>query len=336
MELEEAQAVGAVLPTLAELESAAAIVYRHLSQTPQLRWPLLGERCGGEVWVKHENHTRIGAFKVRGGLVYMDRLTRSKAQVPGVITATRGNHGQSVAFAARRYGVPVTIVVPHGNNPEKNAAMRALGATLIEHGHDFQAAYEHSLALAQAHGLHCLRTFHPWLVQGVASYALELLRAVPDLHTVYVPIGQGSGICGMVSARDALGLKTRIVGVVAEKAATYALSFARGRPVPTDSADTIADGVACRVPDDNALQIILKGVERVVSVSDEAILAAMRHYFTDTHNLAEGAGAAPLAALLRERAEMAGKRVALILSGGNADRILFARALTADEAAGGQ
>lgn len=319
---------------LAELESAAAVVYRHLLPTPQICWPLLCERCGTEVWVKHENHTPIGAFKVRGGVVYLDRLTRSGERIAGVISATRGNHGQSVAYAAKRYGTAAVIVVPHGNNPEKNAAMRALGAELVEHGHDFQAAYEHSLGLAEERGLHWLASFHPWLVDGVASYALELFWSLRDIDAIYAPIGQGSGICGIVKARDALGLKTRIVGVVAEKAASYALSFARRAPVPTESADTIADGVACRVPNEDALAIILRGVERVVTVSEGAIEAAMAHYFIDTHNLAEGAGAAPLAALLQERAAMAGKRVVLVLSGGNVDRALFAKVLAANETQG--
>jgi threonine dehydratase len=312
---------------LEKLESAAAVVYRHMLPTPQICWPLLSQRCGCEVWVKHENHTPIGAFKVRGGLVYMDRRAQSETTTRGVITATRGNHGQSIAFAARCYHLPVTVVVPYGNNPEKNAAMDAFGAQLMEYGHDFQAAYEYSRERAQANRLHWVPSFHPRLVRGVASYALELFRAVAELDTVYAPIGLGSGICGLINARDGLGLKTRIVGVVAEEAATYALSFASGKPVPTASADTIADGVACRVPDEDALRIILKGVERVVSVSEGAILAAMRHYFTDTHNVAEGAGAAPLAALLNEQKKMAGRRVALVLSGGNVDRKLFRRAL---------
>jgi len=316
-----------VLPRLAELEAAAAIVHESMPPTPQYRWPLLGERAGAEVWVKHENHTPLGAFKLRGGLVYMQELKRQQPEVAGVIAATRGNHGQSVAFAAGRAGLAAVIVVPHGNSTEKNAAMRALGAELIEHGHDFQAAYEHAMELAAERKLHALRSFHPWLVAGVGSYALELFRAVPDIDTVYVPIGLGSGICGTIAARDALGLKTKVVGVVAENAAAYALSFAQKATVSTNSADTIADGMACRVPDAGALDEILKGADRVVAVSEDAIKAAMRHYFTDTHNLAEGAGAAPLAALLQERQRMAGKRVALILSGGNIDRPLYASVL---------
>ncbi|HUL08038.1 MAG TPA: threonine dehydratase [Candidatus Acidoferrum sp.] len=316
-----------MLPALADLEAAATTVHGVMPPTPQYCWPLLSQRTGAETWVKHENHTPVGAFKLRGGLVYMQRLKREQPDVAGVIAATRGNHGQSVAFAAARAGLAAVIVVPHGNSAEKNAAMRALGAELIEHGHDFQAAYEHAMGLAAARKLHALRSFHPWLVAGVGGYALELFRAVPDIDTVYVPIGLGSGICGTMAARDALGLKTKVVGVVAENAAAYALSFAQKAAVSTNSADTIADGMACRVPDNDALAAILAGAERVVTVSEDAIKAAMRHYFTDTHNLVEGAGAAPLAALLQERPRMAGKRVALILSGGNIDRPLYAGVL---------
>lgn len=314
-------------PSLVDLENAAAVVYRHLPPTPQISWPLLCRRAGCEVWVKHENHTPIGAFKVRGGLVYLDGLRREQPDVTGVISATRGNHGQSVAFAAGKTGLKAVIVVPHGNNPEKNAAMVALGAELVEYGADFQEAYEYTGTLAAERGLHMIRAFHPWLVQGVATYSLEFLRAVPDLDTVYVPIGQGSGICGLIAARDALELNTKIVGVVSANAAAYALSFEAGQAVSTNSADTLADGVACRVPDPAALAIILRGAERVVTVTDDAILAAMGYFFTDTHNLAEGAGAAPLAALLAEKDRMAGKRVGLILSGGNVDKTLFREVL---------
>jgi len=315
------------LPTLSALEAAAALVHSVMPPTPQYRWPLLCERAGTEVWVKHENQTPIGAFKIRGGLTYMDAFKRTEPGIAGVVAATRGNHGQSIAFAARRAGLRAVIVVPHGNSTEKNAAMRALGAELIEHGHDFQAAYEFARDLAELRKLHRLPSFHPWLVLGVASYAMELFGAVPDLDTVYVPIGLGSGICGTIAARNALGLKTKIVGVVAENAAAYALSFARRAPVSTNSADTIADGMACRVPDEAALATIFAHAERVVTVSEAEIKAAMGHYFTDTHNVAEGAGAAPLAALLKERDSMAGKRVALVLSGGNIDRTVYAQVL---------
>ncbi|MFQ5938142.1 MAG: threonine dehydratase, partial [Acidiferrobacterales bacterium] len=258
------------------------------------------------------------------------------SDVPGVVAATRGNHGQSIAFAARCYGLPATIVVPHGNNPEKNAAMRAFGAELVEHGRDFQEAYEYSLQLADERRLHAAPSFHQWLVEGVSTYAFEFLRAAPELHTVYVPIGLGSGICGMMRARDALKLKTHIVGVVADNAPTYKLSFAQREPVSTDSADTIADGVACRIPDKEALELILAGAERVVSVSEEAILAAMGYYLIDSHNLAEGAGAAPLAALLNERDRMAGRRVGLILSGGNVDQAVLRQVLTRMGRSGGR
>jgi threonine dehydratase len=307
--------------TLDELKSAQEIVYRHLKPTPELTWPLLSERASCEVWVKHENHTPIGAFKVRGGLNYMDRLSREQPDVKGVISATRGNHGQSLAFAAARYGIATTILVPFGNNPEKNDAMRALGAELLEHGEDFQEAREYAEVLSTEKQLHMVGTFHPWLVQGVGTYALEFLTTCDDLDVVYVPIGQGSGISGMVAARDALGLKTRIIGVVAENAASYALSFEQKKPVSTNSADTMADGLACRVPDENALAVILAGVEDVVTVSEDEIKGAMRAYFIDTHNLAEGAAAAPLAALLKQKSD--GKKVGLVNSGGNVDAETF-------------
>ncbi len=305
--------------TLEELEAAQEIVRRHMKPTPELHWPLLSERAGCEVWVKHENHTPIGAFKVRGGLVYLEDFAKRRNGAPGIISATRGNHGQSLAYACGRAGVPLTILIPHGNNPEKNAAMKALGAEIIEHGSDFQEAREYSETLAGELGLRMIGPFHPLLMRGVGTYSLEFLRACADLEAVYVPIGMGSGICGMISARDALGLSTRIVGVVAENAPSYALSFDQERPVSTNSADTIADGLACRVPDETALGIILAGAERVVSVSEDEIRAAMKIYFTDTHNLAEGAAAAPL----KEKDGMAGKKVGLVHSGGNVDAELL-------------
>jgi threonine dehydratase len=317
--------------SLDALEAAARQVHAVMPPTPQYQWPLLARRLGTELWVKHENHTPLGAFKVRGGIVYMAGLKASRPKLEGVIAATRGNHGQSIAFAARRAGLAATIVVPHGNSVEKNAAMRALGAELIEHGSDFQAALEHARALSAARGLFFVESFAPDLVRGVASYALELFRGAGALDTVYVPIGLGSGICGVIAARDALGLRTEVVGVCAERAAAYALSFAARKPVSTNSADTVADGMACRVPNADALPTIFKGAARIVTVSEEEIRAAMRHYFTDTHNVAEGAGAAPLAAALKERARNAGRRVALVLSGGNVDRATFAAILAETE-----
>lgn len=318
------------MPSLAQLEAAADLVYGIMPATPQICWPLLGERCGAEVWVKHENHTPIGAFKLRGGIVYLGELRKSMPGIAGIITATRGNHGQSIALAARRLGLAATVVVPHGNSREKNAAMRAFGAELVEHGSDFQAAAEHAAELASSRRLHFVRSFHSLLVTGVGTYALELLRGVADLDTVYVPIGMGSGICGMIAARDGLGLKTHIVGVVASGAPAYALSFEAGRPVATNSAETLADGLACRNPDAESVAAIVAGADRIVTVSDGEIRAAMRHLFTDTHNLAEGAGAAALAGLLQERDKVAGKRVAIVLSGGNIDRELY-RDILAEE-----
>jgi len=321
------------LPDLATLEAAAALVHGVVPPTPQYRWPLLSRRVGAEIWVKHENHTPIGAFKVRGGIVYLDDLRRSQPEIRGVVTATTGNHGQSIAYSASALGLAATIVVPEGNNPGKNRAMRGFGATLVETGHDFQAAYEHAATLAERDNLHFVRSFHPLLVRGVASYALELFRAGPDLDTVYVPVGLGSGICGVIAAREALALKTEVVGVVAENAPTYALSFAAGRPVPTNHADTLAEGLAVRVPDAEALAIILMHAARIVIVSDAEIRHAASALFADTRNLAEGASAAPLAAALQERARLQGKRVALIQSGGNTERTLLAELLSDTDAA---
>ncbi len=316
-----------MLPTKEQLESAREVVTAHMAPTPHIRWPLLASRTGAEVWVKHENHTPIGAFKIRGGLNYMNKLKAEQPGCPGVITATRGNHGQSVALAASLAGIPATIMVPFGNNPEKNAAMKAFGAELIEHGNDFQEALEYAEGLAKDKDLREIPPYHPWLIDGVGTYAMEFLGAVEGLDAVYVPIGMGSGISGLIAARDGLGLKTEIIGVVAENAACYARSFEAGKPVSTNSSDTLADGMACRTPDPQAVEVINRGAERIVRVSEDEILAAMGHYFTDTHNPAEGAGAAPLAALLQERDKMAAKKVGLILTGGNADKALFARAL---------
>lgn len=312
--------------SLHEIESAARIVYSAMPATPQYCWPLLCEELGAEVWVKHENHTPVGAFKLRGGLVYFADLA-SNSTVKGVISATRGNHGQSVGLAAWLYGLTARVVVPHGNSIEKNAAMRALGVDLIEHGDDFQAAREHAGRLADELGLHLVPSFHPLLVSGVASYALELLRAVRDLSTVYVPIGLGSGICAMVAVRDALGLKTEVVGVVSAQAPAYAVSFTareiREAPVTT----TLADGMACRTPQPEALEVIWRGVDRIVEVSDSEVAEAIRILFTSTHNAAEGAGAAALAAARQERSRLVGRRTAVVLSGGNIDRVLLADVL---------
>ena len=306
--------------TLAEIESALPIVRAAVPPTPQYAWPRLAARTGADVFVKHENHTPTGAFKVRGGMVYMDRLKRAQPQVKGIVSATRGNHGQSLGFAARRLGVAATIVVPHGNSAEKNAAMRAFGAELIAYGHDFDEAKEYAATIAHQRGYAFAPAFHRDLVIGVASYAYEFFDAVSDLDTVYVPIGLGSGICGVIGMRDALGFATRIVGVVAQNANAYARSFAAGAVVATDTADTFADGLAVRVPDATALAVIRSGADRIVEVSESELVEAIGIYFSDTHTLAEGAGAAPLAALIKERARMQGRRVGLIMSGQNIDR----------------
>ena len=316
--------------TLAELECASRLIHATVGPTSALSWPLLSARAGCEVFVKHENHLPTGAFKVRGGLWFMHQLTRGGTAPSGVVAATRGNHGQSIAYAAARHGLGAVIVVPHGNNPDKNRAMRAFGAELVESGADFDAALVRSGELAHERGLAALPSFHAVLVQGVASYALELFRAVSRLDCVYVPIGLGSGACGLIAARDALGLRTDIVGVVAAGADAYAQSFAQGRVVETAWAATVADGMAVRTPSAAAFAVLRRGLARIVRVADAAILDAMRACFEDTHNLAEGAGAAALAALLEERDRMRGKRVAVILSGGNVDRLTFLRALGAE------
>jgi len=314
------------------LEEAAALVYRVVPPTPQYCWPLLSRRLGAELWVKHENHTPIGAFKIRGGLVYLDAVRRSQPDIHGVVTATTGNHGQSIALAATQLGVDATIVVPFGNSIEKNRAMAGFGARLVEAGHDFQAAFEHAMELAEREKRHFIPSYDPLLVRGVASYGLELFRAVPDLDVVYVPIGLGSGISGVIAAREALSLATEIVGVVAANAPTYALSFAAGAPVSTNSADTMAGGLAVRVPNPEALDIIRRSAARIVTVSEAEMRSAMRILFSDTHNVAEGAGAAALAAAFQERGRLAGKRVAVIQSGGNIDRALFAEVLAEQDA----
>ncbi|MBI2970340.1 MAG: threonine dehydratase [Gammaproteobacteria bacterium] len=319
-----------MLPALTQIEAASEIIRPVVPPTPQYCWPLLCERLGAETWVKHENHTPVGAFKIRGGLVYFDHLCRSTPKPRGVISATRGNHGQSVGFAARRYGLPATVVVPHGNSREKNAAMRALGVELIEHGEDFQSAREHAELLAGERTLHMVPSFHPLLVTGVATYSLELLRAVTAIDVVYVPIGMGSGICGMVAVRDALGLKTEVVGVVSAQAPAYAQSFAAGRPIDHATSTQLADGMAVRTPDAEAVEIMRRGVARIIQVTDEEVAVAMRMIFECTHNVAEGAGAAAVAAAVKERSRVAGCRIAVVLSGGNVDREVFASVIGAE------
>ena len=312
------------MTNLADIEAAARHVYAAMQPTPQYAWPVLAQRAGCEVWVKHENHTPTGAFKVRGGLNLLAQLASEKCH--GVISATRGNHGQSLAFAARRHGIRCRIVVPEGNSRDKNAAMRAFGADLLVYGRDFDEAREHAHKLAGDEGLRFVGPFERQLVAGVATYALELFRGVGDLHTVFGPVGCGSGICGLIAARDALGLSTRIVGVVSTNANAYAQSFRRRERIETDNANTIADGMAVRVPVQAALDIIYRGAHDIVEVSDAEVEAAMRVYYDDTHQLAEGAGAAPLAALLKA-SDRGGKKIGLILSGGNVDRDVYAHVL---------
>jgi threonine dehydratase len=312
--------------TLDQLEDAAKLVHEQVPPTPQHRWPLIDAALGTEAWVKHENHTALGAFKIRGGIVYLHRLME-RERPTGLVTATRGNHGQSIAAAARPHGVPVTIVVPHGNSREKNEAMKAQGATLIEHGDDFQDSLEHATALAEEHGWHQVSNFHLDLLLGVASYPLELFRAVPDLDVVYVPIGLGSGVCATLAVRDAMGLPARVVGVVSAGAPAYARSWEAGEVVDVPVTTQLADGMACRTPNAEAFEIIRAGVDHLVEVDDEQVAAAMSLIFTATHNVAEGAGAAALAGALHEKDTLAGQRVGVVVTGGNVDRDVFARTL---------
>ncbi len=316
------------LPIRDEIRSARALVYRFMPPTPQYTWPLLNQRLGTEAWVKHENHTPIGAFKLRGALIYLSWLKDQHPSLTGVIAATRGNHGQGVGLAARILSLKAVIVVPHGNSPEKNAAMLAQGVELIEHGHDFQAALEHAHTLAASRSLEFVDSFHPQLVLGTAGYAMEFFESVPPIHTIYVPVGMGSSICGVAAARNALGLSTEIVGVVSELAPAAAISFDQRQVVAAPASTLIADGLACRRPNPDALDVMLENVARFVLVSEAEITSAMLALYSDTHNLAEGAGAASLAAALQQKDSLAGQRIGIVLTGGNVDRDVFASILT--------
>jgi threonine dehydratase len=315
------------LPTIDEIKSAQDLVYSVMQPTPQIMWPLLCERLGTEVWTKHENHTPTGAFKARTAVVYAAELFGGTNTIKGLVTATRGNHGQSVALAAKRFDVPAHIVVPIGNSAEKNAAMRAQGADLIEFGHDYQESKEQAQHLAAEHGWHFVPSYHRDIVKGVATYWMEFFSAVHDLDVVYVPIGQGSGICSCVAVRNGLNLKTKIVGVVAADAPAYALSFEARRKIAAPVTTQLADGMACRVPDDASLNVVLQNVDRVAQVTEEEIAESMRIIFTATHNVAEGAGAAGFAAALKEKQTLQGSRVGVVISGGNVDRELFVKVL---------
>jgi len=315
--------------TRESIQSAQQIVRAAFAPTPQQMWPLINQRLGAQVWVKHENHTPVGAFKLRGGLTYFDALRRREPLCKGVVSATRGNHGQSVGFAARRHGMQATVVVPHGNSTEKNAAMRALGVELVEHGDDFQAAREHAAALALRHGLHMVPSYHDDLVRGVATCWVEFFDVVQP-EVVFVPIGQGSGICACVAARAHTGARSRIVGVVSDEAPAYQRSFRAGHVIEAPVTTRLADGVACRTPDQQALDIIQREVDDVVAVSDDEVAAAMRALFADTHNVAEGAGAASLAAAIQQRERWAGRTIGVTLSGANVDSAVFAKVLAAN------
>ena len=316
-----------MLPTTAQIQEAQSVLYRYMSPTPQYTWPLINQRLGTETWIKHENHTSVGAFKIRGALVYLNWLKHTNPDMPGVVAATRGNHGQGVAMAARLVGVRAVIVVPHENSKEKNRAMVGQGAELIEHGFDFQESLEYARTLASERGLVMVDSFHERLVMGTATYALEFFQSVPPLDRIYVPIGLGSSICGVSAARKALALKTEIIGVVSSASPSYALSFAERRVVEAPSQTLLADGLACRVPAAEAMEVIWENVTRIVEVSDAEVAEAMRIYFQDTHNVAEGAGAAPLAAALKEKHQYSHGRIGLVLTGGNVDIELYNKVL---------
>lgn len=319
-----------MLPSLARIREAQEILYRHMPATPQYSWPLINQRTGAEVWIKHENHTPVGAFKIRGALIYLDWLRQEVPELKGVVAATRGNHGQGVAMAAQMHRIPCTIVVPYGNSVEKNRAMKAQGAELVEHGSDFQEALDFARGLAKDRGLTMVDSFHERLVMGTATYALEFFEGAPELERIYVPIGLGSSICGVSAARGALGLKTEIIGVVAAKSPSYALSFSQRRVVEAPARTRIADGLACRMPNAAAMEVIWENVARIVEVSDDEIEAAMRAIYQDTHNLAEGAAAAALAGAIREEEMNRGRRIGVVLTGGNVDAEVFARVLAGE------
>ncbi len=318
------------LPSLAQIHEAQSVLHPFMPPTPQYSWPLLNQRLGTEAWIKHENHTPVGAFKLRGALVYISWLKKTDRSLKGVVAATRGNHGQGVGMAARLLGLTAIIVVPHGNSPEKNRAMLAQGVELIEHGHDFQDSLEFARTLADQRGVAMVDSFHERLVMGTATYALEFLEAVPPLATVYVPIGLGSSISGVCAARNALGLGTKVVGVVSQESPSYSLSFAQRKVVEAPSLSQIADGLACRTPNAQAMEVIWENVDRIIEVSDAEIANAMRAIYEDTHNLAEGAGAAALAGALKEKQLNEGCRIGMVLTGGNVDVDLFAKVIAGD------
>jgi threonine dehydratase len=315
------------LPDAAAIAEAADFLRELVPPTPQFVWPQVAAAFGAEVWIKHENHTPIGAFKARSVAVYFRELLRREPGIAGVITATRGNHGQAVGLAARLFKLPATIYVPRGNSVEKNAAMRALGAALVEHGDDFQESREEAMRVAARDGLHLVPSYHLDIVKGVATYWAELFRAAPDLDVIYVPIGMGSGICAAAAARNLFSPRTKIVGVCSAHALASARSFAAREVVEAPVSTKLGDGMACRKLDGESIATMVENVERIVEVTDAELAEAMRAIFRMTHNVAEGAGAAGFAAAWRERASLAGRRVGLPMTGGNVDAPAFADVL---------
>jgi threonine dehydratase len=319
------------LPSLTQIIEAQAVLYRFMPPTPQYSWPLINQRLGAEAWIKHENHTPVGAFKLRGALVYIDWLKKTQPSLEGVVAATRGNHGQGVGMAARLLGLKAVIVVPQGNSSEKNRAMLSQGVELVEHGHDFQESLEFARGLATERGFAMVDSFHERLVMGTATYALEFFEAAPPLDAIYVPIGLGSSICGVAAARNALGLSTQIIGVVAAESPSYSLSFQQHKVVEAPSKTLIADGLACRTPNPSAMETIWENVSHIVELSEAEIAEAMRALYQDIHNLAEGAGAAGLGGALKEISLLRDKRIGIVLTGGNVDAPVFAKVLAGEQ-----
>jgi threonine dehydratase len=313
-------------PTFADICFARQRVYRALRRTPLLRHPLLAQETGLDIVVKHENHNPTGAFKVRGGINLVGSLSPEERR--GVITATTGNHGQSIALASGREGVPCTIVVPRGNNPEKNAAMRALGAELIEFGRDFDEARERVEQLQHERGLRYVHSANePLLIAGVGTYALEIFEDEPDVDVILVPIGGGSGACGCAIVRTAIGSRAIVIGVQAARADAFARSWRGETRVVGEKADTFAEGMATRVTFDLTFDILKRGLDDIVTLTEEELAEGVRLALRTTHNLAEGAGAASLIAAVKLRGQLAGKRVVCVMSGGNIDRATLYRVI---------
>jgi threonine dehydratase len=320
------QTLALTAPTLKDIFASRERVYRVLKPTPLIRHPLLAEETSLDVYVKHENHNPTGAFKVRGGLNLIGSLSPEERR--GVITATTGNHGQSIALACQREGVPCTIVTPLGNNPEKNAAMRAYGAEVIEFGRDFDEARERVEQMQAELGLRYVHSANePLLIAGVGTYALEVFEDLPDVGVILVPIGGGSGACGCSIVRSGTGSRAKVIGVQAERADAFTRSWREGKRIVGARADTFAEGMATRVTFDLPFSILQKELDDVITLDEGELAEGVRLALRTTHNLAEGAGAASLMAAAKLRSQLAGRKVVCVMSGGNIDRSTLAQIL---------